>query len=487
MSFFQTLLSLFLGQRGASADDEQDGVTAGGLSAAPGASVIAMVSPFGDPAVDGPEGSMMRALGGRSELAVRPASRRISLTGEGTLASRLTAAAETAREMAVQNNADLVVWGAVSPDTGDLNIRILPMRSEALTRPGAVGLGDLLRLPKSLPGSIGDLVYAAVLAAVPPRNELHQREILGELSPLLNKLEDVFAGEPAGLSAGQAFSALVTFANCQAALAGRTRNTELMSVAAGNFQRAIDMPAAATLPLDAGMAQSHRAACFMFLADQTKEWSYLQTAAEAYASAADLFGEEQEEDRALAQMHRGHALHRHGVNDSEAKSLQSALEAYGDALKVFTRHRSPQRWGEIMNSQGVTLAQLAENYSGTALAERAVDCFVKALEVRRRDISPSLWAASQNNLGAALFSLGKQTGDNSLLARSSTAFRGAMEVYKEMGATSSAQVLQKNIGRVERLLETRGGAPAPADEPAATDPASDDAATEDKEAKKDAE
>ena len=62
-----------------------------------------------------------------------------------------------------------------------------------------------------------------------------------------------------------------------------------------------------------------------------------------------------------------------------------------------------------------------------------------------------------------------------------------MEVYKEMGATSSAQLLQKNIGRVERLLETRGGAPAPADEPAATDPASDDAATEDKEAKKDAE
>lgn len=480
MSFFQTLLSLFLGQREQTAEDEQAAMAAGGASMAPGASVIAMVSPFGDPDVDGPEGSVMRALGGRAELAVRPASSRISLTGEGPLANRLVAAAEKAREMAVQNHADVVVWGAVSPESGDLNIRILPFRSEALTRPGAVGLGDLLRLPKSFPASIGDLVYAAVLSAVPPRNELHQREILGELSPLLYELADFFAGEPAGLNANQAFSALVTFANCQAALAGRTRDVDMMNAAAENFRRAIDMPAAATLSLDAGMAQSHRAACFMFLADQTKEWSYLQTAAEAYESAADLFGEEQEEDRALAQMHRGHALHRHGVNDSEPKSLQSAIEAYGDALKVFTRHRSPHRWGEIMNSQGVTLAQLAENYSGTALAERAVDCFMKALEVRRRELSPSLWAASQNNLGAALFSLGKQTGDNSLLARSSTAFRGAMEVYKEMGATSSVQVLQKNIGRVERLLETRGGAPAPAGEPATAEPAGDDAAAEEK-------
>ena len=114
-----------------------------------------------------------------------------------------------------------------------------------------------------------------------------------------------------------------------------------------------------------------------------------------------------------------------------------------------------------MNSQGITLAQLAESFSGTALAEQAVECFMKALEVRRREAVPGLWAASQNNLGAALFSLGKATGDNSLLQRAASSFRGAMEVYREAGSTNNVHVLQKNIGRVERLLETRGVAVTP--------------------------
>jgi tetratricopeptide (TPR) repeat protein len=473
MSFFQTLLSLFLGQKSETEAGVDADMVAGG-SAPPGASVVAILSPFGDPAVDGPEGSMMRALGMRSELAVRPATGKITLAGEGPLASRIAAAADTAREMAFQENADIVIWGAVSPESGDLNIRLLPLRTDPLTKPGAVGLGDLLRLPTGFSGAIGDLVYAAVLATVQPRNELHQREITGEMAPLLHELDSVFSGDPPGLSPNQAFSALATFANCQAAMAGRTRDSELMNTAAENFQRAIDMPAAASLPLDTGMAQSHRAACYMALADYSREWSYLTTAAEAFESAAELFGEEHEDDWALAMMNRGHVLSKHGTNDNDSKTLQAAIHAYADAVKVFTRNRSPLRWAEIMNSQGVTLAQLAEDYSGTALAEQAVECFMKALEVRRRESAPALWAASQNNLGAALFSLGKQTGDNSMLQRSVNAFRGAVEVYQELGATNNVHVLQKNVGRVERLLESRGGAAAGGDgEPAVEAPADD--------------
>ncbi|MEQ9200931.1 MAG: hypothetical protein RLN80_13165, partial [Rhodospirillales bacterium] len=454
MSFFQSLLNLFLGNQD---DAPAASQAAGGIQNAPGASVVALLSPFGDPAVDGPEGVMMRGLSMRSELAIRLSAKKIEMSGEGALAGRLAAAAEVALEQAVPMNADIVIWGTVAAESGDLNIRLFPVRQEPLTKPGAVGLGDLLRVPVNFGVEIGDLLYAAILAAVPPRNELHLREVLAELGPVLDRLSETFQAGPPGLTENQAFSVLAAYGNCLAALAGRTRNAEMMNIAAETLWKAIEMPAAANLPLDAGMAQSHRAACYMALADLQEEPSYLSTAAEAFASAADAFGAEtQPDDWALAQMNRGHALFRHGANSNEPRSLQAAIKAYGEALKVFTRPRSPSRWSELMNSQGVTLAQLAESFSGTALAEQAVECFMKALEVRRRESVPGLWAASQNNLGAALFSLGKATGDNSLLQRAASAFRGAMEVYQEAGSTNNVHVLQKNIGRVERLLETRG-------------------------------
>lgn len=454
MSFFQSLLSLFLGkQEDALAGSHADGA----ISNAPGASVVALLSPFGDPLIDGPEGVMMRNLSMRSELALKLSAKKIEMSGEGPLAGRLAAAAEVALEQALPVNADVVIWGTVTVESGDLNIRLLPVRQEALTKPGAVGLGDLLRVPVNFSVEIGDLIYAAILAAVPPRNELHLREILTELGPVLDRLSETFQSGPPGLTENQTFSVLAAYGNCLAALAGRTRNAEMMHIAAETLWKALEMPAAASLPLDAGMVQSHRAACYMSLADLSEEPSCLITAAEAFASAADAFGaDSQPDDWALAQMNRGHALFRHGSNSNEPRSLQSAIKAYGEALKVFTRGRSPSRWSELMNSQGVTLAQLAESFSGTALAEQAVECFMKALEVRRREAVPGLWAASQNNLGAALFSLGKATGDNSLLQRAASAFRGAMEVYKEAGSTNNVHVLQKNIGRVERLLETRG-------------------------------
>ncbi len=454
MSFFQSLLSLFLGKQDDALAASQ---AAGAVSNAPGASVVALLSPFGDPQVDGPEGVMMRGLSMRSEVALRVSSKKIEMSGEGALAGRLAAAAEVALEQALLVNADVVIWGTVAAESGDLNIRLFPVRQEPLTKPGAVGLGDLLRVPVNFSVEISDLIYAAILAAVPPRNELHLREILIELGPVLDRLSETFQAGPSGLTDNQMFSAQATYGNCLAALAGRTRNVEMMNIAAETLWKALEMPAAASLPLDAGMAQSHRAACYMSLADLSDEPSCLKTAAEAFASAADAFGaDSQPDDWALAQMNRGHALYRHGANSNEPRSLQAAIQAYGEALKVFTRGRSPARWSELMNSQGITLAQLAESFSGTALAEQAVECFMKALEVRRREAVPGLWAASQNNLGAALFSLGKATGDNSLLQRAASSFRGAMEVYREAGSTNNVHVLQKNIGRVERLLETRG-------------------------------
>src|SRR5690606_32151814 len=94
--------------------------------------------------------------------------------------------------------------------------------------------------------------------------------------------------------------------------------------------------------------------------------------------------------------------------------------------------------------------------------EQAVGVFRKALEVRKRPVAPLLWAQTANNLGAAAFALAKRNGDAALMREACDCFEGAIEVYRERSQTAKVHVIEKNLQRVQRLLQTRGAAPAPA-------------------------
>ena len=64
-----------------------------------------------------------------------------------------------------------------------------------------------------------------------------------------------------------------------------------------------------------------------------------------------------------------------------------------------------------------------------------------------------LWAATQNNLGSALFMLSKQTHDPGQVEAAREAFALAKGVYEARGAHRLTMITEKNLSRVERLLE----------------------------------
>ena len=64
-----------------------------------------------------------------------------------------------------------------------------------------------------------------------------------------------------------------------------------------------------------------------------------------------------------------------------------------------------------------------------------------------------LWAATQNNLGSALFMLSKQTHDPGQVEAAREAFALAKGVYEARGAHRLTMITEKNLARVERLLE----------------------------------
>ena len=118
---------------------------------------------------------------------------------------------------------------------------------------------------------------------------------------------------------------------------------------------------------------------------------------------------------------------------------------------------NPGRWAEVTNRYGVVLLAFGEESGGEPILEKAVSRFREAMKVHKRDKTPVLWAQTANNLGAACFALAIQNSQNSLLREASDCFEGATEVYRQQGVAKQAEVIGKNLHRVQRLLMTRGG------------------------------
>ena len=134
-----------------------------------------------------------------------------------------------------------------------------------------------------------------------------------------------------------------------------------------------------------------------------------------------------------------------------------AADAYEEALSVYDKNGAPARWAEVTNQYGVVLLALGEEMNADATLEKAVSSFRTAIKVRHKDKTPLLWAQTANNLGAACFALAKRNSQSSLLREASDCFEGATEIYRQQGIPKQVQVIEKNLQRVRRLLQTRGG------------------------------
>ena len=140
--------------------------------------------------------------------------------------------------------------------------------------------------------------------------------------------------------------------------------------------------------------------------------------------------------------------------------LAEAVAAYRAALEVRTRAPLPQDWAATQNNLGVALQEQGTRTGGEdgrRLLAEAVAAYRAALEVRTRALLPQQWATTQNNLGFALGEQGTRTSGEDgrhLLAEALAAFRGALGVYHAAGAGHYVQIIERNITRTERLLNT---------------------------------
>lgn len=394
-------------------------------------------------------------LGTQPGILVQHITKKLKVRGKGTLVERLVNAAENGRKWLAAAPADILLWGEVLPENKGIRIRFLCATADADTQPGSIGLGDTLDLAEDYDAEMTVLIYAVVLAAIGPRKSNPQRDELAELlSRPTDKLNTYVDQPPTSVGEAGLASVMTAVGNVLASMWRLNAEPALLDRSIQAYKLALTQNYDKDNPLNWALTQNQCAAALQAKATRDKDPEPLKEAAEAYLSVATALGAHLHvNDWALAQSHMGDVYIKLANFGDAVQNLQKAGEAYQQALKVFTRQTMPGPWSELMNQLGIALMRMGENVSGERVLDQSAACFRKSLEVRRREIAPLLWAQTANNLGAVTFTLYRRKESMASLRESAACFKGALEVYGHYGHNDKAVVAQRNLDRINEILD----------------------------------
>ena len=425
-------------------------------SSAAAATIAVLIADF-----DGPDGdkfaeNLAASIGEISGLSLFRQKEALRLVGTAGLAEKLAQAADLGAGWLQDAPADLLVWGEISAETGLATLRLLPAQGEPDGTVGAFCLGDYFEFPSS-GGEFDRVAMATILAAAVRGRAAAKDAAIEALRRLLAEMPDPSAVPAAGQPPATVATLQLGLGHAFAADVRCGGNPAQLHRTLAFYRAATEQVAALANPLLWAQAQNHLATALTALAKNEHNPALLNEAVAVYRTMAETLSRTTHpNDWALAQARLGSVLTRLGQMGGKTKDFRDAAMAYEQALTVFNQTLHPARWSEVMHQYGTMLTTLGEYMTGTAALEQAVTIFRKCLAARPREILPLFWAQSASGLGVAAFALAKRNNDGALLREAVGCFEGALEVYGAHGQGQALAVLQKNLQRAQRLLETRG-------------------------------
>jgi len=377
---------------------------------------------------------------------------------------RLAMAAEEGRALMKDEGADILVWGEVGKEDGGLTLRLLPAFGTGASGadPGngqaeGAGTGETLEIPGDFGEDLEPLVAALVLGTFGPTFKGMRARLGQTLGSYLEKVAPLAQAPSLGLGNAQEISILNGIGNVYVAYSLLGGGAAQLDHAAKAYREAEKRVIKESQPLVWASIQNHLASVLLAQGQMKKDAKCLRSAALIYSNiAAALNQKTHANDWSSAQTHLGRALYILAGLEGKPEYLMTAAKAYELALGACDQNAAPGRWAEVTNQYGVVLLALGEEMGGDAALEQAVSKFRTAMKVHKKEKTPILWAQTANNLGAACFALAKRNSQNALLREASDCFEGATEIYREQGVPKQAQVIEKNLHRVKRLLISRG-------------------------------
>jgi tetratricopeptide (TPR) repeat protein len=372
-----------------------------------------------------------------------------------------------ARQALAQAEADMLIGYEKGAQGKTLILRFLPLGIQNEDSPGLLHPKQTLVLPAEPDEPLGALIASATLAATVPLTDIKKSRLAKALPEALERAAPAAEAleQAPGLNDREKTVARLFFANLLTQTSAPAGKLEGYRMAADIYGKAIETLTGDDDALDRAIAQRGLGAILPILApewetlempgdDEEKAAGPLAQATALLENAAEVFNREAyPKEWAALQNRLGHLCYRIDAQEGDQDLLKKSLNHYQAALQVFNRVDHPMRWAEVMNNIGQAAAILGEQLKSVELFEKAIEACSSALEVRQKLDHPILWAATQNNLGSALFMLAKQTHDPAQLEAAREAFALAKGVYEARGAHRLTMITEKNLSRVERLIE----------------------------------
>jgi len=405
---------------------------------------------------------VMSAFEGQEGVTVKAIKKPLKPEENGTdgITGQLAALAAKGRKMLAGTRGDILIWGALTEDKRAVRLRFLSALEDDDDRPGAFGTATALDLPLGFQGDLAGLLHAVTLAATVPRTERLVQHIRTHLPRLLDACKAVGRKPPLDLDKNSQGAMMLCFANAAAAAGWTTGNLDWFSEAQTAYQAAIRTLARSSSRYDGAVAHKQLGVVLQILGEKKQDDGLLTEAAKAFVEAQTVLTRE---DFPIAwanlQNRRGLLAYKMDMRDStstESAQLKQAITAFQGALTVYTMAETPLKWAETKHNLGQALQILGGQARSPDLLNKAIEAGRDALEVRTRERFPLPWAATMNSLGSALFLLAKfdEQAVEELVA-AAEAFQGAIDVYITHGLTKTAKIAERNLEKVERMLEAR--------------------------------
>lgn len=365
-------------------------------------------------------------------------------------------ATRDARAWMSDQNADLLIWGAIDPTGRNIELHFTATASSPGERPGRFTALNVLVVPVDFYNDWVPLIRAAVLAAIDPRS-FSQGRILRSALPAIAVAARAMGAEPsAAMEPAERAAILACYGNVCAVCAQLEGDRSWYHAAADAWRAAIDFLGGEQGPL-AGQLYQQLGLALQIIAERANDSDALEQAADAYRRALmHISRRKQTVDWGLIKYRLGCVLYKIDMAVGDDSALREAIHACQAARQVFNKYTHPIRFSEISNVLAQILQVYGDNARSVPILEYAVKSCVSALQVRTPDTAPLQWASLQNTLGSALFLLAKHTGEWEYMRASGEAFRMALAVYKEHGAGRMAIVTERNLQRAERQIQSTG-------------------------------
>jgi len=404
---------------------------------------------------------LVDAMDKQGGIRVRLLKKTLELDAYMASEEQIQQASSVARSWLDGARADVLIWGEAPLPGTTLNLRFISAVPDLDVRPGNFGFTQTLHLPIEITPELLSILLLTTIAATETKDVEKAVLLRDTLEAALEMSVPVIQSLPVDLTSRERAALEFCIGKTIAKVAQLQASPDLYQTAARHLTEALaginkdDAPFVwATAQMDLGMV-------LQALIERGDTETMDQTV-DAYRAGLTLLTKfEYPKEWAISNHRMGQVLYMLERESGDTEMLKHALTSYQSALQVFTRSESPDTWAEIMNDFARAAQILGEHLRNPEVTQSAIDACRSALEVRTREKHPLWWATTKNNLGSALFMLAKQGRGTEELEEAAEVFAEIRDLYEERNATRQAEISEKNLSRVVKLLEKRGSRGVP--------------------------